>query len=210
MKLNLRLEWERNNNKRLLTVAFESERLSYSNLEVDLYNSGANQILSVCAARGYFLYHFSMQDLFYHEGKAYAKASVLALPDSWHSDPLNCYPLLSKVDERPVALDDLDLCFFRADDVRNIDTPNLDIIRLLETGNKLIETLDATLSTTDKFELNRRVPDLPQPITYVAETLDQALAALKKLPKKEGFFVLKDRFGYGCGHGVHRIEFDDP
>ncbi len=197
-------------NKRLLNVAFESERLSYSNLEVDLYNSGANQLLSVCAARGYFLYHFGMQDLFCHEGKAYAKVSVLALPDSWHSDPLNCYALLSKVDERPVALDDLDLCFFRADDVRNIDTPNLDIIRTLERGDKLIETLDATLSTTDKFELNRRVPDLPQPITYAAETLDQALAALEKLPKKEGIFVLKDRFGYGCGHGVHKIEFNDP
>ena len=50
-----------NYDKRLLTVAFESERLSYSNLEVDLHNSGVNQILSVCAARGHTLYHFNMQ-----------------------------------------------------------------------------------------------------------------------------------------------------
>ena len=199
-----------NNNERILTVAFESERLSYSNLEVDLYNSGVNQILSVCAARGHNLYHFSMQDLFYHEGEAYAKASVLALPESWYTDPLDCYTLLSKVDERPVALSDVDLCFFRADDVRNRETPNLDIINVLEKRGVLIETLEATLSTTDKYELTRRVPDLPQPKTIATSTLDETLAGLEKLPNREGVFVLKDRFGYGCGEGVHRIEFADP
>ncbi len=199
-----------NNNERLLTVAFESERLSYSNLEVDLYNSGINQILSVCAARGHNLYHFSMQDLFYHEGEAYAKASVLALPESWYTDPLDCYTLLSKVDERPVALSDIDLCFFRADDVRNRETPNLDIVDVLEKRGVLIETLETTLSTTDKYELTRRVPELPQPVTFAASSLDDALDALKKLPNNDGFFVLKDRFGYGCGEGVHRIDFADP
>lgn len=199
-----------NNNERILTVAFESERLSYSNLEVDLYNSGVNQILSVCAARGHNLYHFSMQDLFYYDGEAYAKASVLALPDSWHIDPLECYTLLSKVDERPVALKDIDLCFFRADDVRNRETPNLDIIDVLEKRGVLIETLESTLATTDKYELTKRVPDLPQPVTFAASSLDEALDALKKLPVNEGVFVLKDRFGYGCGEGVHRIDFADP
>ena len=199
-----------NNNERLLTVAFESERLSYSNLEIDLHNSGINQILSVCAARGHNLYHFTMQDLFYYDGEAYAKASVLALPESWYTDPLECYTLLSKVDERPVALSDIDLCFFRADDVRNRETPNLDIIDVLEKRGVLIETLETTLSTTDKYELTRRAPDLPQPITFAAGSLDEALDALKKLPNNEGVFVLKDRFGYGCGEGVHRIDFDDP
>ncbi len=199
-----------NNDERLLTVAFESERLSYSNLEVDLHNSGINQILSVCAARGHTLYHFNMQDLFYYEGEAYAKASVLALPDSWHIDPLECYTLLSKVDERPVALSDVDLCFARADDIRTRETPNLDIINVLEKRGVLIETLEATLSTTDKYELTRRVPELPQPLTFAADSLDEAMEALKNLPDRDGFFVLKDRFGYGCGHDVHRIEFNDP
>ncbi len=199
-----------NNNERVLTVAFESERLSYSNLEVDLHNSGVNQILSVCAARGHNLCHFSMQDLFYHEGEAYAKASVLALPESWYTDPLDCYTLLSKVDERPVALSDVDLCFFRADDVRNRETPNLGIIDILEKRGVLIETLESTLSTTDKYELTRRAPDLPQPVTFPAASVGEALAALKKIPNNEGVFVLKDRFGYGCGEGVHRIDFADP
>ncbi len=199
-----------NNNECILTVAFESERLSYSNLEVDLHNSGVNQLLSVCAARGHNLYHFSMQDLFYYDGEAYAKASVLALPDSWYIDPLECYTLLSKVDERPLALSDVDLCFFRADDVRNRETPNLDIINVLEKRGVLIETLEATLSTTDKYELIRRAPDLPQPVTFAAGSLDEALGALNKLPNDERVFVLKDRFGYGCGEGVHRIEFADP
>ena len=197
-------------NDRLLTVAFESGRLSYSSLEVDLHNSGINQALSISAARGHLLYHFSMQDLFWHEGKAFARASVLALPDSWYSDPLECYILLKEIDERPVDLTDIDLCFFRADDVRHSGTPNLDIIRTIEDHGILLENVAATLSTNDKYEIVRRVPQVPQPVTYAADTLDEAMEALGKLPDRMGFFVLKDRYGYGCGHSVHRIEFSDP
>jgi len=197
-------------NERLLNIAFESERLSYSNLEVDLYNSGVNQLLSASAARGHNLYHFSMQDLFMYDGKAFARASVLELPSTWQSDPLECYPMIKKIDERPVALTDIDLCFFRADDVRNHNTPNLDIIKTIEKHGVLLESVAATLSTNDKYELTMRAPNLPQPATYAASSLEEALAALSKLPNKEGFFVLKDRFGYGCGHDVHRIEFADP
>ncbi len=199
-----------NQKERLLTVAFESENLSYSNLEVDLYNSGVNQILSVCAARGHTIYHFTVQDLFLHEGNAFARASVLALPESWYTDPLDCYTLLSKIDERPVPLGNIDLCFMRGDDVRHPGTPNLDILRELEKHSLLIENIDATLATTDKYEMVTRVPEIPQPATYAAATLDQAMQALKRLPDRDGYFVLKDRFGYGCGHGVHRIEFADP
>ena len=197
-------------NERLLNIAFESERLSYSNHEVDLYNSGINQILSVSAARGHTIYHFSMQDLFFHEGEAYAKASVLALPTSWQTDPLECHIMLRKIDERPIPLGDLDLCFFRADDVRHSGTPNLDIIRTIEDHGILMESVAATLSTADKYEVVKRAPHLPQPLTYPADSLDEAMEALQKLPNREGYFVLKDRFGYGCGHGVHRIEFADP
>jgi len=199
-----------NHKERLLTIAFESQRLSYSDLEVDMYNSGINQILSVSAARGHFLYHFSMQDLFYHEDKAFAKASVLALPENWQSDPLECYRLLRKIDERPVSLSDIDLCFFRADDVRHSGTPNLELIRTIEEHGILLESAAATLATNDKFEITLRVPNVPQPTTFTASTLDEALRALTELPDREGYFVLKDRYGYGCGHGVHRIEFADP
>lgn len=199
-----------NQNENLLTVAFESKRLSYSTLEVDLYNSGINQILSVCAARGHAICHFRMQDLFYHQGKAFAKTSVLALPDSWYIDPLECYTLLVKIDERPALLSDIDLCFFRADDVRHANTPNLELIRTIEETGILIESTAATLFTTDKYELTKRIPDIPQPVTYAADSLTGAINTLSSLPEKEGYFVLKDRFGYGCGHGVHRIKFADP
>jgi hypothetical protein len=50
-----------------LIIAFESERLTYSNFDVDLYNTGITQILSVAAARGHEIYHFSMADLYLHE-----------------------------------------------------------------------------------------------------------------------------------------------
>ncbi len=197
-------------NERALNIAFESGRLSYSSLEVDLYNSGVNQLLSLSAARGHTLYHFGIEDLFFFEGKAHAKASVLALPDSWYSDPLECYRLLRKNGERPIALSDIDLCFFRADDVRHSGTPNLELIRAIEERGILFESVTATLSTTDKHELVTRVPSVPQPATYLADTLETAMEVLERLPNNQGFFVLKDRFGYGCGHGVHRIEFADP
>jgi hypothetical protein len=34
-----------------LTIGFESARVTYTDFEVDLYNSGVNQILSVAAVR---------------------------------------------------------------------------------------------------------------------------------------------------------------
>ena len=199
-----------NNKENVLNVAFESGRLSYSSLEVDLYNTGLNQLLSAAAARGHLLYHFNMEGLFLHEGRPHAMASVLELPENWYSDPLECYRLLKKIDERPVDLSIIDLCFFRADDVRHSGTPNLDLIRTIEEQGILIENVDATLSTNDKYETIIRCPDLPQPLTYPAGNLDEAMEAIKKLPPENGFFVLKDRYGYGCGHGVHRVGFDDP
>jgi len=45
------------------TLAFESEKLTYSDFEVDLYNTGITQILSVAASCGHDIYHFSMADL---------------------------------------------------------------------------------------------------------------------------------------------------
>ncbi len=198
------------NNEQVLNIAFESGQLSYSGLEVDLYNTGLNQILSVAATRGHSLYHFSMEDLYLQEDKPHAKASVLALPENWYSDPLECYRLLKKIDERPVDLSTIDLCFFRADDVRNSGTPNLDLIRAIEEKGILMESVEATLSTNDKYEIIVRCPGLPRPLTYTAGNLDEANKALSRLPNNNGFFVLKDRYGYGCGHGVHRIGFEDP
>ena len=196
--------------KKILNIAFESGQLSYSNQEVDLYNSGINQILSVAATRGHCIYHFGMSDLYRHDGVAYARASLLALPHMWCSDPLESYLLLRKVDERPLPLVDVDLCFFRADDVRHTGTPNLDIIATIEENGILMERIAQTLSTCDKYELTRRVAGVPQPLTYPADSLEEAMSAVEKLPRRSGFFVLKDRYGYGCGKGVHRIEFDTP
>ncbi len=193
-----------------MSVAFESERLSYSDQEVDLYNSGINQILSVAAARGHSIYHFSMADLFVHEDKPHARASILSLPDGWEGDPLESWLDLRKEDERPVPVSELDLCFVRGDDIRHSGTPNLDLLRELEKSAVLIESIDATVSTCDKYELVRRVPHLPMPMTLAASTVEDAMDAVKSLPQESGFFVLKDRFGYGCGEQVHLLEFEDP
>ena len=193
-----------------LLIAFESKRLSYSDLEVDLHNSGINQILSVAAARGHRLCHFSMSDLYLHEGLPFAMASFLALPDSHYGNPLEYHHLLRIIDKCPVLLSEIDLCFFRADDVRHSGTPNLDILHTLEKSGTLMESIAATLSTNDKYELVVRVPDVPQPITCAAGSLDEAREALDRMPGNTKYFVLKDRYGYGCGQGVHRLEFTDP
>lgn len=195
-------------NKKLI-IAFESHRLTYSDHEVDLYNSGINQILSVAAARGHRIYHFNMLDLYKQNGQAYARASTLALPSSWHGNPLECYLILKKIDESPLLLSGIDVCFFRADDVRHTGTPHLELLRTVEKTGILFETIQATLSTCDKYELVERV-DVPQPHTYKAENLEEAIQAIHKLPDRRGYFVLKDRYGYGCGEQVHRLRFNKP
>lgn len=197
-------------NENALAIAFESQSLSYGRCEVDLYNSGMNQILSMAAVRGHELYHFRMADLFSVEGFPYATMSVLRLPESYRGDPLTSYRALKVVEKRPVPLDRIDLCFARADDIRTHETPHLEILRSMEGHCTLIESIDATLDTCDKFELVRRLPDIPQPVTYAADTVEEALWAIGQLPHETGFFVLKDRFGYGCGAQVHRIAFVAP
>lgn len=192
-----------------LNIAFESGRLSYSDHEVDLYNSGINQILSVASVRRHHIYHFNMENLYKHKGEAYARASILSLPASWHGNYLKSHIMLKKIDERPLPLSQIDLCFFRADDVRPVSTPHLNLLRNIQKKGVLFETIEATLSTCDKCELTRRT-DIPQPQTFAAETLEEAVRAVNQLPDREGYFVLKDRYGYGCGEQVHRLEFKDP
>ncbi|MBS3820053.1 N-formylglutamate amidohydrolase [bacterium] len=192
-----------------LHIAFESGRLSYSENEVDLYNSGINQILSVAAVRGHHLYHFSIEDVYKQKTEAYARASILSLPDSWHGNYLKSHIMLKKIDERPLPLSQIDLCFFRADDVRHTSTPHLNLLRVVQQKGVLFENLEATLSTCDKCELTRRT-DVPQPQTFAAHTFKEAMEAVNQLPDREGCFILKDRYGYGCGEQVHRLEFKDP
>lgn len=195
---------------RPLRIAFESGQLSYSDREVDLYNSGVNQILSVAAGRGHALYHFRMADLYINAGIPHAEMSILALPPDYEGDPRQSHSALRVVETRPVPLAEIDIAFLRADDVRDETTPNLDLLRSMERHSTLIEMIDATLATCDKFELVRRAPEVPQPVTFAAETREAALDAIARVPRDHGFFVLKDRFGYGCGAQVHRLAFDDP
>lgn len=190
-----------------LTVAFESRRLTYTDHPVDLYNSGVNQLLSVAAARGHRIRHFRMADLYRHLGTPRVRTSVLELDASWDGDPLAAWLHLRKVGEENLPLDAIDLYFVRGDDIRREDTPNLDVLREAEASARVLETVAATLATTDKYALVERVPHAPQPVTYTASDLDTALDAIDRLPDDgQGFFVLKDRFGYGCGAQVHRLQ----
>ncbi len=193
-----------------LTVAFESERLSYSDLEVDLYNSGVNQLISVAAARGHRIHHFSMADLYEHEGVPYVITSLLELPPAWSGAELGCYRHLRKVSEPAVRIADVHLCFARGDDIRTGETPNIDLLSFFEVHGTLIESVDATLASCDKFELPKRCPAVPQPLTFAASTMEEVRAAISQLPTSSQWFVLKDRFGYGCGEHVHRMSFEEP
>lgn len=200
---------ESNKRSAKLVIAFESEKLTYSNFNVDLYNTGITQILSVAAARGYEIYHFSMADLYLHEDEPYARASVIDLPDLWEANPVTSYQFLRKSADRPLKLADIDVCFTRGDDIRHSGTPNLELLQTIEKTGVLFECIQATLATTDKFEIVLRAPHVPQPVTYAASSLEEAKEALKKLPREHGCFILKDRYGYGCGMQVHKVEFAD-
>ncbi|MGI8632220.1 MAG: N-formylglutamate amidohydrolase [Solirubrobacterales bacterium] len=193
-----------------LVIAFESADLTYSDLPVDLYNSGVNQILSVAATRGHRLLHFSMADLSDEAGQYTAECSVLELDPEWdREDPLHAHRFLRPVERTTVPLTEVQLFVVRADDVRDEQTPNIEILRWAATHAKMLESVEATLSTTDKYMAVKRAPQLPHPVTFPASTLPQALDAIERLERDEPWFVLKDRFGYGCGAQVHRLAFDD-
>lgn len=196
--------------RRRLTVAFESGQLTYSDHPVDLYNSGVNQLLSLAAARDHAIRHFRMADLYRHQGTPRVRTSVLALDESWDGDALSAWSHLRKVGEETLPLDAVDLYFVRGDDIRRADTPNLDILREAELSALVIETVAATLASCDKYALVERVPHAPQPITYVGSDPDMAMDEIRRLPHADGWVVLKDRYGYGCGAQVHRLHVDGP
>ncbi|MFP3915614.1 MAG: N-formylglutamate amidohydrolase [Actinomycetota bacterium] len=191
-------------------VAFESARLSYSDRPVDLYNSGVNQLLSLAAARGYSLRHFCMADLYEEEGMAAVRSTVLELGEDWSGDPLEAWKHLRPGRTENLPLDAIAMYFVRGDDIRRADTPNLDILARAEDTAIVLESVEATLATTDKYELVERCPQAPQPKTYAAADIDQAMEAIHRLPHHEGWIVVKDRFGYGCGAQVHRLHVDTP
>lgn len=113
-----------------LTIAFESARLTYSELPVDLYNTGVNQILSVAAVRDHRLLHFSMADLHDRSGQYAADVSVLELDPEWDgTDPLHAHRRLRVADRQTVPLSDVQLFILRADDVRTEQTPHIEILR---------------------------------------------------------------------------------
>lgn len=194
-----------------IRVAFESGRLSYTDHRVDLYNSGLNQLLSLAASRGYELCHFRMADLYRHEGHPMIRATILELdPETEPGDPLDAWQHVRPTGTRDLDVADVDIYFVRGDDIRRTDTPNIDILRAAETEAIVIESVAATLATCDKYELVERCPEVPQPMTFVATELEQAREAIERLPLDDGWFVLKDRFGYGCGAQVHRLHHEMP
>lgn len=89
-------------------------------------------------------------------------------------------------------------------------TVNIEALQWAAGHAKVLETVEATLSTTDKYATLERSPQLPHPVTFSASTLSEALEAIERLPRGERSFVLKDRYGYGCGAGVHRLIIDGP
>ncbi len=197
--------------KDTLNIAFESAHLSYSDLSVDLYNSGVNQILSVAASRGHYLFHFTMKDLVWEGGQDFAHMSCLELDPKWKRDnPLEAHRHLRVKERRLVPLESVQLFIVRGDDIRTENTENIDILRRASEYAKMLESVDATLATTDKYGTIERAPQLPHPVTFPADNLEEIKAAIKRLPRADGSFVLKDRYGYGCGTGVHRLYFDDP
>ncbi len=194
-----------------LTIGFESEQVTYTDLDVDLFNSGINQILSVAALRGHRLLHFSMEDLRDREGEWSAEMSVLDLDPAWdRADPLHAHRHLKVVDRLVVPLADVHLFVVRGDDIRTEQTANIEALQWAAGHAKLLESVEATLSTTDKYGPIERSPQLPHPITFPAETLPEALEAIRRLPREERYFVLKDRYGYGCGAQIHRLAFEEP
>ena len=185
--------------------------MSYTDHRVDLYNSGVNQLLGLAAVRGYRLCHFRMADLYRHDDRPMVRATILAVDPEWSGDePLDAWQHVRPVGTENLDVADIGLYFVRGDDIRRTDTPNIDVLRAAETEAVVIESVAATLATCDKYEMVVRCPEVPQPLTFAATELEPALEAVDRLPLEDGWFVLKDRFGYGCGAQVHRLHRDTP
>ena len=193
-----------------LNIAFESGRLSYSDLDVDLYNSGVNQILSEAASRGHRLYHFSMDDLMLVEGIPTASFTVLDAIPSADGDGGSTYRNLKPICKRIMPMKEIELYFVRGDDIKP-QTGSVPILAEAEKDSLFLEKMQPTLDTCDKYELVKRCPHIPQPVTYSADTLEDALRYSWLIPQSvAGKLVLKDRFGYGCGAQVHLLDREDP
>lgn len=192
-----------------LTIAFESGQVTYSEHDVDLYNSGVNFILSASAARGHTLFHFSMTDVTAHDGTIGAIATKLVLPERRTHETPYVYQDLKRAERVFLPFERIDLYFIRGDDIKP-STPNVEALATLERESVGLESLAGTLDTCDKYEVVRRCTDAPQPATYKADTLEEALDAIRIVPQTDGRFVLKDRFGYGCGKQVHLVSARDP
>jgi N-formylglutamate amidohydrolase/glutathione synthase/RimK-type ligase-like ATP-grasp enzyme len=194
-----------------LRIGFESQAVTYSGFAVDLFNSGINQILSVAAARDHRLFHFSMADLRNRNGEYAAEMAILELDPAWdRADPLHAHRHLRVVGRRTVLLADIQLFVVRGDDIRTEQTINIEALQWAAGHAKMLESVEATLSTTDKYATIERNPQLPHPVTFPVATLAEAIEAIARLPRDGPYFVLKDRYGYGCGAGVHRLMFDAP
>ena len=136
-------------------------------------------------------------------------ATTLELNPSWDrtDDPEHAHRHLRVAGHRTVELAQIQLFVVRGDDIRTEQTPNIEILRWAAAHAKLLESVEATLSTTDKYAPLERAPQLPHPITFPASTTAEAAAAIGRLPRDQPYFVLKDRYGYG-GAQVHRPAFD--
>jgi len=129
-----------------LTIGFESAQVTYTDFEVDLYNSGVNQILSVAAMRDHRLLHFSMADLHDRNGAYAAEAAVLELDPAWdRSDPLHAHRHLRVVGRRTVPLTEVQLFVVRADDIRTERTANIEVLQWAAGHAKTLESVEATL-----------------------------------------------------------------
>ena len=121
-----------------LTIAFESEKVTYTDFAVDLFNSGVNQLLSVAAVRGHRLLHFSMADLHDRDGAYAADASVLELDPAWDRvDPVHAHRHLRVIGRRTVPLAEVQLFVVRGDDIRTELTPNLQALQWASRNAKI-------------------------------------------------------------------------
>jgi glutathione synthase/RimK-type ligase-like ATP-grasp enzyme len=189
-----------------LTIAFESGRITYTDNDVDLYNSGVNQILSIAASRGHDVYHFSMDDLRSSAGGPEASFTRLVPDQLPGMDDLDMYRRLRVAERQTMPMDEMDIYFVRGDDIKP-DTQGVPILLEAEKGSIFLERMGPTLDTCDKYELVTRCPHIPQPRTYAADNLVDALGYIGSLRRDTGSrFVLKDRYGYGCGAQVHLMD----
>ena len=173
-------------------IAFQMDHIH----EIDILVDSTFKLAIEAQKRGYKLFHYTPQDLFYREGKVIAKGHFMSVRHEIN----NHYDFGH---EQEVNLKDVDVVWLRQD-------PPFDM-SYITTTHLLEHIMDDTLVVNNPFWV-RNFPEklivLDFPDIIPATLITRDIVEVRKFRDKHGDLIIKPLFGNG-GESVFKIGTDD-